>query len=769
MVKTNLPVILLRGIILLPHNDIRLEFENDDSKNIVEVSEMFHDNRLLVISGSNPLEEGFEMKDLPRIGVVAEVRHKIELPNGKIRAVIHGVKRVEVVEYLNLENTNETLESIIKEIEFSPIDPEEEQARMRKLSRELEFYIRTVPYVSNSVLSQIENVKTLSHMTDLIVPHMPMSYDRMLEYLSTIDSDVRMEMLLQDIYHEEEMYEIEKKIDNKVKDELDNSQKEYWLREKMKFIKEELGDISSKNDEVDELRTQIEALSVKEEVKNRLRKELKRYEGMSPSSPEMNVQNNYLHWMIDLPWNKETKDEKDLTKVKEKLESTHSGLEKVKTRIIEYLAVKEMTGNLNGPILCLVGPPGVGKTSLAMSIADAMGRKLAKMSVGGVNDEAEIMGHRRAYVGAAPGRVISAIKKAGTNNPVFLIDEIDKMTKDYHGDPASALLEILDPEQNKMFSDHYIEEEFDLSNVLFITTANYIENIPEPLKDRMEMISLSGYTEFEKLEIAKKHLIPKICKEHGLQEKMLSIDEDAILMIVREYTKEAGVRELERLLSTIVRKLVTKIVLKEDLNFHITTDKLEEYLGKKTYPDYQNVEQEVGVVNGLAYTPYGGDTLPIEVNYYKGTGELVLTGSLGDVMKESAHIALSYVKANAKTFGIKENLLNENNIHIHVPEGAVPKDGPSAGIALTSAIVSSFTNTLVDTNIAMTGEITLRGSILPIGGLREKSIGAHKNHIQKVFIPKENVKDLDDVPEEVKKDITFIPVEKYMDVWKRIK
>lgn len=765
MVKTNLPVILLRGIILLPSNDIRLEFENDDSRNIIDVSEMFHDNHLLVISGNNPLEEGMDEKNLPKIGVISEIVHKIELPNGKIRVVIRGMKRAEVREYLNLNHAEETLESIIEEVIEDEIDPEEEQVYIRKLYRELESYIKAIPYMSNSILSQIINVQELSRVTDMIVPHMPISYERMIEYLKEVHSTKRMEMLLEDIYHEREMFEIEKRIDNKVRSEMETAQKEYLLREKIKFMKEELGDVSSKTDEIDEFRAQIDVLDAPERVKERLRKEVKRYEGMNPASPEMNIQNNYIHWLLDLPWNAETEDEKDLNVVKLRLEESHSGLEEVKTRILEYLAVKQMTNTLNGPILCLVGPPGVGKTTLAISIAKSMNRKFVKMSVGGVSDESEILGHRRAYVAASPGRVISAMKKAESNNPVFLIDEIDKMTKSINGDPASALLEVLDPEQNKIFSDHYIEEEYDLSKVLFIATANYLENIPEPLKDRLEIVMLSGYTEYEKLDIAKKHLIPKICKEHGLDEKLLTFEDSAILKIIRAYAKEAGVRELERELSKIVRKLVTKVVLKEDLNFHITEKRLEEYLGKPLYLNDLFDEPQVGVVNGLAYTIYGGDTLSIEVNFYKGTGNLVLTGSLGDVMKESAQLAYSYVKANHELFHIPYEMLQENDIHIHVPEGAVPKDGPSAGITLTTAIISALTKTLIHKEIAMTGEITLRGNVLPIGGLKEKSIGAHRNHIKTILFPEQNMRDLDEVPEEVKQEITFVPVKTYEDVW----
>lgn len=769
MVKTNLPVILLKGIVLLPHNEIRLEFDNDDSRNIIDVAELFHDNKLLVVSGDNPLEEMPGISELPKIGVISKIVHKIELPNGKVRVVIRGVMRAEVCEYLNLENTNETLESIVANINNEELDPEEERVRIRKLYRELEEYIKMIPYMSNSVLSQIINVTELGKVTDIIVPHMPISFEHMHDYLKETSATARMEMLLEDIYHEKEMFAIEKRVDMKVRTEMENTQKEYLIREKIKFMKEELGDINAKSDEVEELREAIQKLNAPESIKNRLNTELRKYDGMNPASPEMNIINNYIHWLLDLPWSLETEDNDDLKDVASKLDESHYGLEKVKTRIIEYLAVKEMTHSLNGPIICLVGPPGVGKTSLAISIAKAMNRKFVKMSVGGVSDEAEIMGHRRTYIGASPGRIIQAMKKAQTINPVFLIDEIDKMTKDLKGDPASALLEILDPEQNQYFSDHYIEEEYDLSKVLFIATANYIEDIPEPLRDRLEIVMLSGYTEYEKLDIAKRHLLPHICKDHGIANNLIHLSDDVLLKIIREYTREAGVRELERQLSTIVRKIVTKIVLKETINFEITSKSLTTYLGKTKYPKNTKLESKVGVVNGLAYTSYGGDTLPIEVNFFKGNGNLYLTGSLGEVMKESAHIAFSYIKANAAFFHIDYQKLIENDIHIHVPEGAIPKDGPSAGIALTTALVSALTNQKVEKTLAMTGEITLRGNVLPIGGLKEKSIGAYRNGIKTIIIPYENMRDLTEIPKEIKAGIHYIPVHNYREVYKYIR
>lgn len=772
MIKTDLPVLLLRGIILLPNNDIRLEFDSDISKGIIDVSELFHDNNILVVSQTDPLEESPNIKELPKIGVMAKISHKMELPNGKTRIIITGVKRAKIYEYLNLNKTSEVLEAIASEIPDEIIEKNEEKALTRKLYRELEDYIKVVPYMSNSVLSLIINISDLSKMTDIVVPNLSIPLKRMQAYLKEKSSYKRLEMILEDIYSEKEMFAIEKKLDIKIREGLDNTQREYMLREKIKLIKNELGETSIHETQIDTLNEKILKLKCPEYIKDRLLKELKKLDSLNQMSPEINIVENYINWLLDLPWENETIDNDNLNTVKNFLDKSHYGLENVKMRIIEYLAVKKMTNSLRSPIICLVGPPGVGKTSLAFSISSAINRNFVKISVGGVNDEAEIMGHRRTYLGANPGRIIQGMKKAKSINPVFLIDEIDKLTKDIKGDPASSLLEVLDPEQNKYFSDNYIEESYDLSKVMFITTANYIENIPEPLKDRLEIIELSGYTEYEKVDIAKKHLIPKIIKEHGINKKNIEIDDDVLLFIIRYYTKEAGVRELERLLSSIVRKIVMNIVKKNDNNLIVKIGKnnIDAYLGKKKYYFNSNERNyQIGVVNGLAYTSYGGDTLPIEISYYKGNGNLVLTGSLGDVMKESAQIALSYIKCNYKQFKINYDDLINNDIHIHIPSGAIAKDGPSAGITLTTALISAFSKLKVPSYIAMTGEITLRGTVLPIGGLKEKSIGASRNGITTIFIPKNNLRDLDDIPKEIKEKIKYIPVINYMDVYKKLK
>lgn len=763
MKKYNLPAILLRGLVLLPHNTMKLEFdENNVGNSVIDMSELFHDNHILVVSD-------YTKDQIPNIGVVCKIVNKIKLPNGNTRMDIEGLRRVEVVEYLNITKTKDPLESIVCEIEKKDIKDKEE-AILNKLNKELREYVRNIPYSSNSVLNQIASITSLEEYTDVVAPTLNTSMEKLSEYLKATDVLERSEMLLKDIYKESEMFKIERNIDLKVKRELDDSQKEFLLREKIKLIKEELGD-TSKEDEIEVLRNRIDELDCKEAIKERLHLELNRYESCVSASPEVNIIRDYIEWLLTLPWNTLTKDNDNLKDVRKQLDASHYGLDKVKERIIEHLAVAKVTQNINGTILCLVGPPGVGKTSLAYSIASSMNRNFVKMAVGGVRDESEILGHRRTYVGASPGRIIRCMKQAKSCNPVFLIDEVDKMSSDYKGDPTSSLLSVLDPEQNKYFSDNYIEEEFDLSHVMFILTANYLENIPEPLMDRLEIIHLSGYTEYEKLDIAQKHLLPKICKQNGFNLQHLTINEEVILTIIRKYTKEAGVRELERQLSKIIRKIVTQMVVN---NIHmnkviVSLDVLEKYLGKPLYHFGKAAQKsQVGVVNGLAYTNYGGDLLPIEVTFYQGTGKLVLTGSLGEVMKESANIALSYIKANYQKFGIKYDQLLKNDIHIHVPEGAIPKEGPSAGIALTLALVSAFTNQKIPKDIALTGEITLRGNVLAIGGLKEKSIGALRGNVKKIFIPFDNKRDLEDISKEVIDQIEFIPIKDFMDVWKEV-
>jgi len=755
---------------LLPHNEIRLEFDNEISKNIIELSELFHDNRVVLVCDNEINDTEYSSNTLPKKGIISKIIKKVELPNGKTRIVIKGEKRAVIKEYLNVNRKDETLESIVEEIEDIRLNSEEEVVIIRKLMKKLSEGIREIPYLSNSSMNLVARNNDLSMVTDLIAPTLPIDTNRMLDYLNETNSTTRVSMIISDINREKELVNLERNLDLKVREEIDSHQKEFILREKIKMMKEELGDSYTKDEELNELKSKIDILDAPSKIKSRLYKEYYKYENAPSSSPESAVIKNYIDALLELPWNIFTTDNDDLKSVRSYLDKTHHGMDKVKERIIEYLAVKQMKNNLKSPILCLVGPPGVGKTSLAFSIAKAINRNFVKVSLGGVSDESEIKGHRKAYIGSAPGRIINAIKKGKSTNPVFLIDEIDKMTKGINGDPAASLLEVLDPEQNEFFSDNYIEEDFDLSNVMFIATANYIDNIPSALKDRLEIIEISGYTEYEKLDIAKKHLIVKICEEHGISKDNINILDDTILSIIRFYTRESGVRELERLISQIVRKVVTDIIMnKKEIDVITINERdLYKYLGRKKYHFIKSTNNNIGVVNGLAYTYFGGDTLPIEVNYYKGNGNLVLTGSLGEVMKESAHIALSYLKSNYKHYNIPYNKLIENDIHIHVPEGAIPKDGPSAGIALTTALVSSLTKTKVRSDLAMTGEITLRGNVLAIGGLLEKSIGAHRKGIKYIIIPYDNLKDLEDIPDEIKKDIKYISVKNYKEVIKYI-
>ena len=770
MVKTNLPVILLRGAVLLPYCEFRLELNNDIDKHILKLSEDFHDKHILIVSPSNPLEEVIDIDSLPKIGTVAKINMKMELGN-ITRIMLEGVNRVKVEEYVNYGENDSVLNAVITSTTQFAMSPLDETALIRKLNRRVETYVSKVPNISNGILSQISNVNSISKISDIVANYLPIEFERKLEYLNTINPYKRVIMLFEAIKTEEEIVELDKKIDLKLKEALDNSQKEYVLREKIRLIKEELGDINLKENDVEILKDKISKLKCNSKVKDKLYSELKKYEMMNSNSPEVSVVRNYIDLMLSLPWNTLSKENKNLRLVKERLDNTHYGLDNVKERIIEFLAVKELSNDLKTPIICLVGPPGVGKTTLARSIAESIDRKFVKISVGGVNDEAEIIGHRRTYIGSSPGKIISAMKKCKVNNPVFLIDEIDKMTKDVKGDPASTLLEVLDPEQNKYFTDSYVEEEYDLSHVMFILTANYLYQIPEALRDRLEIIEINGYTEYEKLDIAKKHLITRLLKEHGLDDKNVSISDNALMMIIRNYTKEAGVRELERCISKIFRKIAKEIVVNDASikKYKITEKNLIEYLGKKKFL-YEELDKndESGIANGLAYTEYGGVLLPIEVTYYKGKGALILTGSLGNVMKESAEIALSYIKSHYDEFGINYKLLTDSDIHIHVPEGAVPKDGPSAGITLTSALISAFTNKPIDKSIGMTGEITLRGTVLPIGGLKEKTMGAHRSGIKKILIPSKNECDLEEIPSEIRKDIKFVLVNNYEDVYKEI-
>ena len=762
-VTDKLFVLIINDMVIFPNNEVRIEYDNNYDKQMINIVNKVGDNLMLIV---NPIENhALNVTSFPKYGVLGRLKLKMNVPNGKTRLVIEGIDRVELFDFIEEDNY---FKANYKPVDI--IETEDSQVYFNIILKTLDSYVVKVPYMGNAIMSQVDSVDTLNDLCDLIVSYLPLNYEEKKKYITTIDPIERAKYLVVDMNRDLKYVELEQSIEAEVEKELNETQKEYFLREKIKLMQKELGEGNSKDSDVERITKKLSKLKCNNKVKEKIERELDRYNSLNSNSPELGMIREYLEWMINLPWNKFTKDNEDLNKVKDILDSSHYALEEVKDRVLEYLAVKQNTNNLRSPILCLVGPPGVGKTSLAISIAKSLGRKTAKISVGGINDEAEIVGHRRTYIGANPGRIIQGIRKAGTTNPVFIIDEIDKMTKDIKGDPASSLLEVLDPEQNSKFSDHYIEEEFDLSKVMFIATANYVEQIPYELRDRLEIINISSYTEYEKLDIAKNHLVPKQLEEHGLTSLQVQIEDEAILTLIRNYTKEAGVRELEREIATLFRKIVKKILLTRDATFYNIDNKMiEELLGKKKYLYLEkSTKDEVGVVNGMAYTIFGGDILPIEATLFKGKGDLVLTGSLGEVMQESCHIALNYIKSNMDKFKIKSELFEKNDIHIHVPEGAVNKDGPSAGVTVTTTLISLFTNKKVPKTIAMTGEITLRGRVLGIGGLKEKVIGAHRAGIKTIFIPKENAKDLDEIPKEIKKDLNFITVSNYSDIFKEI-
>ena len=763
MHNEKLLVLIINDMVIFPNNEVRIEYDNNYDNQIIDIVNHIDDNLMLIV---NPIDDKAKgLTSLPKYGVLGRLKLKMNVPNGKTRIVIEGLDRVELINYEEVDNY---FKANYKEVVIE--EQEEFKNYGNLLLKSLDTYINKVPYMGNAILTQIDQVDNLNDLCDLVASFLPLGYEQKKKYITLLSPTERCELLIEDMSRDLKFVEIEQNIEKKVEEELNETQKEYFLREKIKEMQKELGDTNSKDIEIEKLREQLKRLKCSSKVKEKIKSEIDKYETLHSHSPELGMVREYLDWMLNLPWNKYTKDNPNLEDVQNILNSSHYALSEVKDRIIEYLAVKQNTNNLKSPIICLVGPPGVGKTSLAISIAKSLGRNVAKISVGGINDEAEIVGHRRTYIGANPGRIIQGIRKAGSTNPVFIIDEIDKMTKDIKGDPASSLLEVLDPEQNAKFSDHYIEEEFDLSKVLFIATANYIEQIPYELRDRLEIINVSSYTEFEKLDIAKNHLIPKELEQHGLTSLQVQITDEAIMTIIRNYTKEAGVRELERVIATMLRKIVKELLLnKESTFFEITDKNIVKYLGKKKYFYMENIKnKEAGVVNGMAYTAFGGDVLPIEVNKFKGKGNLTLTGSLGEVMQESCQIALDYIKANTDKFKIKSSLLEENDIHLHVPEGAVNKDGPSAGVTITTAIISLLLNKPVDNRIAMTGEITLRGRVLAIGGLKEKVIGSHRAGVRKIFIPKENKGDIDEIPDDIKKDIEFVCVRNYQDIFNKI-
>lgn len=766
MVKTNLPVIFLKDVVLLPNNELRIELHSENEKMILGLSEMYHDNHILLVNLKNPKEEQPLLSELPKIAVLAKIKTKIELPNGIVRLVFIGIDRVEILNYIE-NNEHKNIEAFIISTKDYEYDEFEAAALKRILFRDINNFIDTSPYMSNSILGRIDGIKNISILSDMIANELPLSYKEKLKYIDNPNPMARTRMIIEDLNKELETIKLENAIENSLKKSLEDSQKEYVLREKIKIIKEELGDVDLKENDVNKLKIKIDELIAPDNIKTRLINEINKYELMASSSPEITIVRSYIDWLIHIPWCTKTIDNSNLKDIQEQLDKNHYDLKDIKTRIIEHIAVTKHTKNIKSPIICLVGPPGVGKTTLAMSIAEALHKKFIKISVGGIRDEAEIVGHRRTYIGANPGKIIQGLKKAGSNNPVFLIDEIDKMTKDYRGDPASALLDVLDKEQNSAFVDNFIEEEVDLSNVMFILTANSLDTIPEPLKDRLEIIELSSYTVFEKINILKKYLMPKLIKQYNIKAK-ITVTDEIILKTIKNWTKEAGVRELERIWTKIIRKIIIEGSYNSK-EIIIDDQKLIDYIGEPKYIDTKNEQTEKsGIINGIAWTAMGGTTLKVSVASYPGTGEFEMTGSLGEIMKESIKIAITYIKSNSKKFNIDINEFKTKNYHIHFEEGAISKDGPSAGITITTAIISLIKNIKIKSSISMTGEITLRGKILPIGGIKEKLIAAISNNIKEVYLPIENKSDVLKLDNYIKDNIKIIYVNDYEEIYNKL-
>lgn len=752
-----MPLLPLRGLLVYPSMVLHLDVGREKSIKALEQA-MVNDNLILLCSQAEVNIEEPDQDDIYKVGTISKIRQMLKLPNGTIRVLVEGLHRAEIISYTD---NQEFYEVMARQLPEEEVLGTELHALMRTALSQFENYIRLSKKVSAETLAAVSDIEEPGKLADVITSHLSLKIKDKQEILETLDVKQRLEKLVAILNNEREILELERQISQRVKKQMERTQKEYYLREQMKAIQKELGDKEGRAGEAEELREKLEQTKVPDEVKEKIEKEIDRLEKTPAASAEGGVIRNYIDWLLSLPWEKQTEDDLDIHHAEQILNEDHYGLEKPKERVLEYLAVQKLSKQLKGPILCFVGPPGVGKTSLGKSIARALGREFVRISLGGVRDEAEIRGHRRTYVGAMPGRIIQGMKTAGTKNPVFLLDEIDKMAMDFRGDPASALLEVLDPEQNSTFSDHYIEVPFDLSQVMFVTTANAVHNIPRPLLDRMEVLYIPGYTEIEKMHIAAEYLLPKQKKNHGLNDEDLIVSEDAMLSLIRHYTREAGVRSLEQQVAALCRKTVKRIVSNEvQPPVQIQEADLAEMLGPAKFRyGIAETEDQIGAATGLAWTEAGGETLSIEVTVMPGTGKLTLTGKLGDVMKESAQAAFSYTRAKAKELSIDPDFHQKLDIHIHIPEGAIPKDGPSAGITMATALISELSNVPVSREVGMTGEITLRGKVLPIGGLKEKALAAHRAGLKKIIYPRDNEKDLVEIPDIIKEEITFVPVD----------
>ncbi|MEK0163895.1 endopeptidase La [Phaeobacter sp. A36a-5a] len=760
--NSSYPVLPLRDIVVFPHMIVPLFVGREKSVRALE-EVMTDDKQILLSSQIDPAEDDPQSDGIYSVGVLANVLQLLKLPDGTVKVLVEGHARVKITEYLDNDNFFEARAEYLSEI---PGDVTTVEALLRTVGDEFERYAKVRKNIPEEALSAVGETTEPAKLADLVAGHLGIEVDNKQDLLETLSVSERLEKVYGLMQGELSVLQVEKKIKTRVKSQMEKTQREYYLNEQMKAIQKELGDSEDGSNEVAELEAKIAETKLSKEAREKAEAELKKLKNMSPMSAEATVVRNYLDWILALPWGTKSRVKKDLSRAQDILDADHYGLEKVKERIVEYLAVQQRSAKLKGPILCLVGPPGVGKTSLGKSVAKATGREFIRISLGGVRDESEIRGHRRTYIGSMPGKIIQALKKAKTTNPLILLDEIDKMGQDFRGDPASAMLEVLDPEQNATFMDHYLEVEYDLSNVMFLTTSNSY-NMPGPLLDRMEIIPLSGYTEDEKREIAKQHLISKQVKNHGLKAKEFELTDEALTEIIRTYTREAGVRNLEREIAKVARKSLTKIVKKEAESVSVTPENLDEFLGVAKYRyGLAEKEDQVGVVTGLAYTSVGGELLSIEALRLPGKGRMKTTGKLGDVMKESIEAASSYVRSISPQLGIKPPRFDKWDIHVHVPDGATPKDGPSAGLAMVTGIVSVLTQIPVRKDIAMTGEVTLRGNATAIGGLKEKLLAALRGGIKTVLIPQENEKDLPDIPDNVKEGLEIIPVSHVSEVLK---
>lgn len=763
--KNTLPVILLKNLLILPNQEVKLELNNNLSKEVVYLSSNNYHNEVIVISPKDQMEEIPEVSDLPKMAVIAKIKSKIELPNGNLRVTLRGLFRAEIKDFKN-DSNNDILICKYKKGEIPAFKEIEAIAVKRKLNNLVSAYVKNGQGVSNSILNVIKGVEDLNKLTDLIAAFLPISFVKRLSYIEEMNPVIRGNNLIEDLSVELEVIKLEEKLDQKLQNGLEESQKEFILKEKLRAIEEELGEFDEKEKELSIYEKKLEDGNFPSNVMEKIKSELKMFSYTNEASPELSNIRNYLDWMFSLPWNNSSIDEANIKNIKKCLDSSHYGMEKAKEKVIEYIAAKRQNQDIDVPILCLVGPAGVGKTTFAKSIADALKKKFYKISVGGLNDSAVLNGHRRTYLGANPGKIIEALKKCGTNNPVILIDEVDKMVRDYKGDPASVLLDILDKSQNKVFTDNYISEEFDLSKIFFILTANYVEDIPYELYDRLEVVNISNYTCFEKIKIAREYLLPNIYKNNVLNAKNIRFSDEVLKEIIEDYTKEAGVRELERVLTQIVRKL---LVLGRKENVKITHELLHELLGEGKYThDVINEENIPGVINALAVNQYGGVVMPIETTLYDAHTQIKITGMVEQVMQESVNVAISYLLANRDFFKISPVALKNKCLHIHFLEAAVKKDGPSAGVSIMTSLLSLIKKVPISSHIAMTGEITLNGYVCKIGGLKNKLIGAYNANIDMVFIPKANHYDLEEVPKEIKDKIKIIEVENYKEIYNEL-